>query len=57
MATSTRDIHIGICGAGIGGVLAAIAIADAGAKVTVLEAAAQLGEVHTLASPPYTPTC
>jgi len=39
-------LHVGICGAGIGGVLAAIAIARAGAQVTVLEAAAELGEVN-----------
>ena len=37
--------HIGICGAGIGGLAAAIAIAKAGAKVTVLEAAGELGEI------------
>lgn len=37
--------HIGICGAGIGGLAAAIAMANAGAKVTVLEAAPELGEI------------
>ncbi|KAL9111101.1 MAG: hypothetical protein Q9227_004364 [Pyrenula ochraceoflavens] len=39
------DLHIGICGAGIGGLMAAIAIAEAGARVTVLEAAHELGEI------------
>ncbi|KAL9065114.1 MAG: hypothetical protein Q9157_007591 [Trypethelium eluteriae] len=40
-----KEIHVGLCGAGIGGVFAAIAIARAGAKVTVLEAADHLGEI------------
>jgi len=40
-----QQLHIGICGAGIGGLAAAIAIANAGAKVTVLEAAPELGEI------------
>ena len=40
-----RGLNIGICGAGIGGLAAAIAIARGGAQVTVLEAAAQLGEI------------
>ena len=39
------DLHVGICGAGIGGVAAAIALRRAGVKVTVLEAAAELGEI------------
>ena len=43
-----RNIHVGVIGAGIGGLLATIAIADAGAKVTVLESAEELGEVRTL---------
>ena len=38
-------LNIGICGAGIGGLAAAIAICKAGAKVTVLEAAPELGEI------------
>jgi 2-polyprenyl-6-methoxyphenol hydroxylase-like FAD-dependent oxidoreductase len=40
-----REIHVGIVGAGIGGLAAAIALRRAGAKVTILEAAKQLGEV------------
>jgi salicylate hydroxylase len=40
-----QKVHIGICGAGIGGLAAAIAMAKAGAKVTVLEAAPELGEI------------
>ncbi|KAI9657699.1 MAG: hypothetical protein M1821_002875 [Bathelium mastoideum] len=40
-----NDLHVGLCGAGIGGVFAAIAIAKAGARVTVLEAADNLGEI------------
>ena len=39
------DLHVGICGAGIGGVAAAIALRRAGVKVTVLEAAVELGEI------------
>jgi len=41
----TQKVHIGICGAGIGGLAAAISMAKAGAKVTVLEAAPELGEI------------
>lgn len=40
-----RELHVGLIGAGIGGLAAAISIAKAGAKVTVLEAAEELGEV------------
>lgn len=40
-----HQIHVGIVGAGIGGLAAAIAIRNAGAQVTVLEAAEELGEV------------
>lgn len=40
-----RDYEVGIVGAGIGGLMASIAIAKAGARVTVLEAASQLGEI------------
>jgi salicylate hydroxylase len=41
----SNTLHVGLCGAGIGGLAAAIAISRAGAKVTVLEAAAELGEI------------
>jgi cation diffusion facilitator CzcD-associated flavoprotein CzcO len=41
-----RRFHVGLVGAGIGGLAAAIAIAQAGAQVTVLEAAVELGEVR-----------
>lgn len=40
-----RELEVGIVGAGIGGVMASIAIARAGGKVTILEAASQLGEI------------
>jgi len=40
-------MHVGICGAGIGGVMTGICLANAGAQVTILEAAEHLGEVST----------
>lgn len=40
-----KEGHVGLVGAGIGGLAAAIALRRAGAKVTVLEAAPVLGEV------------
>lgn len=40
-----KDLHVGLCGAGLGGMAAAIALAIAGARVTVLEAAEELGEI------------
>lgn len=45
MSENKNDFHVGLVGAGIGGLTAAIAIARAGARVTVLEAAEELGEV------------
>ncbi|KAG9251912.1 salicylate hydroxylase [Emericellopsis atlantica] len=40
-----QNLHVGIVGAGIGGLAAAIALRRVGAQVTVLESAAQLGEI------------
>lgn len=40
-----QEIRVGIVGAGMGGLAAAIGIARAGAHVTVLEGAHELGEV------------
>ncbi|KAE8446251.1 hypothetical protein EG329_012337 [Mollisiaceae sp. DMI_Dod_QoI] len=45
MSEETKSLHIGLCGAGIGGLAAAIALCRAGAQVTVLEAALELGEI------------
>jgi salicylate hydroxylase len=45
MADCPKDLQVGLVGAELGGLTAAIAIARAGAKVTVLEAAAELGEI------------
>ena len=42
---NSKDFHVGLVGAGIGGMFTAIALCKAGAKVTVLEAAAELGEI------------
>ncbi len=43
--TPSKRLHVGLCGAGIGSLAAAIAIARSGARVTVLEAAPALGEI------------
>ena len=42
---SSPKYHVAIVGAGLGGLAAAIAIARAGHKVTILEQATALGEV------------
>lgn len=42
---SPKTLNVGIVGAGIGGLTAAIAVARAGATVTLLEAAHELGEI------------
>lgn len=47
-----EPMHIGIIGAGLGGLVAAIAIRRAGPRVTVLEQAAELKEVG---SPDFQP--
>jgi len=44
-SAETRKLRVGLCGAGLGGLAASIAIARAGCEVTVLEAAAELGEI------------
>ncbi|KAM0251712.1 hypothetical protein ACHAQJ_008033 [Trichoderma viride] len=41
----SKTLNVGIVGAGIGGLTAAIAVARAGATVTLLEAAHELGEI------------
>lgn len=40
-----RNLHIGVIGAGLGGLTAAIGIARSGHKVTILEQASVLAEV------------
>lgn len=40
-----RTLRVGLVGAGLGGLAASIALARAGCDVTVLEAAAELGEI------------
>jgi salicylate hydroxylase len=45
-----KQLRVGFVGAGIGGLAAAIAVAQAGAEVTVLESAEELGEVCWLPS-------
>jgi salicylate hydroxylase len=45
MSRGRRNVEVGLCGGGLGGLMAAIALARGGAQVTVLEAAAELGEI------------
>lgn len=41
-----KQLHVGIIGAGLGGLAAAIGIAKAGFQVTIIEQAPLLGEVY-----------
>ncbi|CZR57886.1 uncharacterized protein PAC_07775 [Phialocephala subalpina] len=46
MDSKGSQLHVGLCGAGLGGLAAAISIARASTEVAVLEAAAELGEIE-----------
>ena len=43
---SKLQYHVAVIGAGLGGLAAAIGIARAGHKVTIIEQATAFGEVH-----------
>ena len=45
MSRRRRHLSVGLCGGGLRGLTAAIALVRAGAQVTVLEAASKLGEI------------
>jgi salicylate hydroxylase len=49
------QFHIAIVGAGLGGLAAAISIAQAGHQATVLEQSSELGEVCASISEPFSP--
>jgi 2-polyprenyl-6-methoxyphenol hydroxylase-like FAD-dependent oxidoreductase len=51
MAGTKTQFHIAIVGAGLGGLAAAISIAQAGHKATVFEQATELGEVSLPSTP------
>jgi 2-polyprenyl-6-methoxyphenol hydroxylase-like FAD-dependent oxidoreductase len=51
MANTKTQFHIAIVGAGLGGLAAAISIAQGGHKATILEQATELGEVSPSSIP------
>jgi salicylate hydroxylase len=62
MATQRPKLKVGIIGAGLGGLAAGVAIARAGADVTILEATKELGEIGagiqvTCQTNPFSPGC
>jgi salicylate hydroxylase len=50
MPLRERPLHVVVVGAGLGGLATAIAIAQAGHRVTILEGGKGLAEVRTLVS-------